>query len=258
MTNQPQSEIIKENPIGKGLMPSAPPSIRSTNAQASPTAQAQTQTQTRCCSSAEKVRKTPQRKANYCVRQLIKAPSTWPGTFTKNRFSAANYRPERSAPPSSTIASVSGKGRRSSSSSRRSSATQQAVLLGISSQRQSVNRVHRRVIFRDYGTPIYKASSRTSLLAALDGCIEGHESLRNAGIIHRDISVNNLLINEDDNNPSWPSLLIDLDLAIKEQREGVSGAKGKTGTRAFMAVGALLGEQHSFMHDLESFFWVLF
>ncbi|KJK73463.1 hypothetical protein H634G_11305 [Metarhizium anisopliae BRIP 53293] len=33
---------------------------------------------------------------------------------------------------------------------------------------------------------------------------------------------------------------------------------GKTGTRAFMAIGALLGEQHSFMHDLESFFWVLF
>ncbi|KAK0704195.1 hypothetical protein B0T21DRAFT_397094 [Apiosordaria backusii] len=120
------------------------------------------------------------------------------------------------------------------------------------------NRVHRRVILRDYGKPIYKASSLTSLLAALDGCIEGHESLRKAGILHRDISINNLLINEDVNNPSWPSLLIDLDLAIKEQREGASGAKGKTGTRAFMAIGALLGEQHSFMHDLESFFWVLF
>lgn len=25
-----------------------------------------------------------------------------------------------------------------------------------------------------------------------------------------------------------------------------------------MAIGALLGEQHSYMHDLESFFWVLF
>ncbi|PHH49261.1 hypothetical protein CFIMG_006234RA [Ceratocystis fimbriata CBS 114723] len=45
---------------------------------------------------------------------------------------------------------------------------------------------------------------------------------------------------------------------IDEQREGSSGAKGKTGTRAFMAIGVLLGEQHSFMHDLESFFWVLF
>jgi hypothetical protein len=39
------------------------------------------------------------------------------------------------------------------------------------------NRVHRHVILRDYGKPIYKASSRAPLLAALKGCIEGHESL---------------------------------------------------------------------------------
>ncbi|KAM4061392.1 hypothetical protein HRG_013107 [Hirsutella rhossiliensis] len=67
------------------------------------------------------------------------------------------------------------------------------------------------------------------------------------------------MVNEDDENPSRRAFLIDLDLAIRTQREDASGAKGKTGTRAFMAIGALLGnEQHSFMHDLESFFWVLF
>ncbi|KAJ4333150.1 hypothetical protein N0V95_009496 [Ascochyta clinopodiicola] len=122
------------------------------------------------------------------------------------------------------------------------------------------NRVHRRVIVCDYGKPIYKASSRTSLLAALEGCIEGYESLHTqAGLLQRDISPNNLLVNEDEDNPSWPAFLIDLDLAIKEQREQASGARGKTGTRAFMAIGVLLDdEQHSFMHDLESFFWVLF
>ncbi|KAI1932033.1 hypothetical protein LOZ66_006950, partial [Ophidiomyces ophidiicola] len=54
------------------------------------------------------------------------------------------------------------------------------------------------------------------------------------------------------------AFIIDLDLAIKENREDASGARGKTGTRAFMAIGVLLDEQHSFMHDLESFFWVLF
>lgn len=37
-----------------------------------------------------------------------------------------------------------------------------------------------------------------------------------------------------------------------------TGAPGKTGTKAFMAIGALLDKPHSFMHDLESFFWVLF
>jgi hypothetical protein len=121
------------------------------------------------------------------------------------------------------------------------------------------DRVHRRVIVRDYGKPLYKASSRVAMLEALEGCIEGYESLHTrTGMLQCDISIGNLMMNEDDNNPSRRSFLIDLDLAIKEQREESSGARGKTGTRAFMAVGVLYGEKHSFMHDLESFFWVLF
>jgi hypothetical protein len=43
------------------------------------------------------------------------------------------------------------------------------------------NRVHRRVIVWDYGKAIYKASSRAALLAALEGCIEGYESLHKRG-----------------------------------------------------------------------------
>ncbi|WVO15587.1 hypothetical protein L204_103247 [Cryptococcus depauperatus] len=116
------------------------------------------------------------------------------------------------------------------------------------------NRVHRRVILCDYGKPIYKASSRVALLAAMERCIAGHESLLQAGFLHRDISINNLMIDEDNDN----AFLIDLDLAIRVPRIGVSGAKGMTGTRAFMAIGVLQGDEHSFMHDLESFFWVLF
>lgn len=63
--------------------------------------------------------------------------------------------------------------------------------------------------------PIYKAGSRAALLTALEGCIEGYESLRKTGFLHKDISINNLMMNEDEENPSWPSFLIDLDLGIK-------------------------------------------
>ncbi|OTA05751.1 hypothetical protein A9Z42_0064620 [Trichoderma parareesei] len=120
------------------------------------------------------------------------------------------------------------------------------------------NRVHRRVVLQDYGKPIYTASSPTALLAALESCIRGHESLRRqAGLLHRDVSINNVVIDEDGPGDR-KGFLIDLDLAIKEQRIKASGTKGKTGTRAFMAIGVLMGRQHSFMHDLESFFWVLF
>ncbi|KAK1843023.1 hypothetical protein CCHR01_14328 [Colletotrichum chrysophilum] len=116
------------------------------------------------------------------------------------------------------------------------------------------NRVRRRVILRDYGKHIYEASSPAMLLASLAHGVEGHRSLRDIGLLHRDISTNNILINEQ----SGSAFLIDLDLAVRLHRQTASGAQGKTGTRAFMAIGALLNEPHSFMHDLESFFWVLF
>ena len=78
-------------------------------------------------------------------------------------------------------------------------------------------------------------------------------------MLQRDISLNNLIVNEDDENRSWPAFLIDLDLAIKEQRVNSSGVRGKTDMLAFMAIGILhANEEHSFMHNLESFFWALF
>ncbi|KAG6059778.1 hypothetical protein E4U32_003813 [Claviceps aff. humidiphila group G2b] len=85
------------------------------------------------------------------------------------------------------------------------------------------NRVHRRVIVRDYGKAIYKASSRQALLACLEGCIKGHQSLYEAGILHRDISINNLMINEESKkqNQSWPHFLIDLDHASDDVGMGV-------------------------------------
>jgi hypothetical protein len=181
---------------------------------------------------------------------------------------AANYRPGRATLQSSTNVSISRKGRSTSAGIKRPSSDADATLPPIKRSRPTSpikasgerppNRMHRRVILSDYGKPIYKASSRVALLSAVEGCIDGHYHLHKAGLLHRDISINNLMMNEDEKNPSRTAFLIDLDLAVREQREGASGAKGKTGTRAFMAIGALLDDEHSFMHDLESFFWVLF
>ncbi|KAK1451060.1 hypothetical protein CCUS01_11237 [Colletotrichum cuscutae] len=179
---------------------------------------------------------------------------------------ATNYRAGRQISPRKVVKDSPRNSRPCSSKKRHSSQLDSALppskrscsMSPIKVASTPPNRVHRRIILRDYGKPIYEASSRSALLAALVCCIDAHESLYKAGILHRDVSINNLMINEDSHNPSWPSFLIDLDLAIREPREGISGAKGKTGTRAFMAVGAPLGEQHSFTHDLESFFWVVF
>lgn len=52
--------------------------------------------------------------------------------------------------------------------------------------------------------------------------------------------------------------LIDFDYAIKVDRSKPSSVQSRTGTKVFMAIGALKGDAHTFMHDLESFFWVFF
>ncbi|KAI1382501.1 uncharacterized protein F4822DRAFT_443919 [Hypoxylon trugodes] len=118
------------------------------------------------------------------------------------------------------------------------------------------NRIHRRVIVRDYGQNIYETSSCMALLTAFKSYIQGYKLLLKAGILHRNISINNIIINKDGSNPS--RFLINLNLTIKVQQEDASGTKGKTSTRAFIAIRMLKDRQHSFKHDLESFFWVLF
>ena len=185
---------------------------------------------------------------------------------------ATNYSQGRSMPPPSTTGGQRARRRRRSTGvagrKRSSSSTgappppskRSCLALSVKAGTSAAvpNRVRRRVIVSDYGRAIYKSSTPAALLAALEGCVDGYGSFhKRAGMLQRDISPNNLMVNEK-NNGSWPAFLIDLDLAIKEQRVGFSGVRGKIGTRAFMAIGVLLGEKHSFMHDLESFFWVLF
>lgn len=105
-----------------------------------------------------------------------------------------------------------------------------------------LEREHRRVVLSHYGKAIYNASSRSALLAGMVDCIAGHQSLGKASFLHRDISINNIIINEECSEPT--SFLIDLNLAITDNGKAVLGALGRIGTKAFMAIAVLLGEEH--------------
>ncbi|KAK7219753.1 hypothetical protein V2G26_007756 [Clonostachys chloroleuca] len=125
---------------------------------------------------------------------------------------------------SSTNVSISCKGRSTTAGVKRLSSDADATLPPIKRSRPTSptktsgerppNWVHRRVILRGYGKPIYKASSRVALLSALEGCIDGHHHLHKVGLLHKEISINNLMMNEDEKNPPWTAFLIDLDLAV--------------------------------------------
>ncbi|KAI9808663.1 MAG: hypothetical protein M1825_003814 [Sarcosagium campestre] len=116
------------------------------------------------------------------------------------------------------------------------------------------DRVRRRVITSRVGKPLREASCPAALLTGILGGLEGHGSaLQKANILHRDISIGNVMLDEDERN----GFLIDWDLAVETARLEACGAPGRTGTKVFMAIGALDGDPHNFMHDLESFFWVL-
>ena len=100
-------------------------------------------------------------------------------------------------------------------------------------------------------------SSIRELLTTLRDAIKAHRSLYLKGnILHRDISENNIIITNPDDTGGFAGMLIDLDLA-KVLGSGRSGARHQTGTMEFMAIEVLLGIDHTYRHDLESFFYVL-
>jgi serine/threonine protein kinase len=94
-------------------------------------------------------------------------------------------------------------------------------------------------------------------LTALCDASKAHKFLYiQGGILHRDISENDIIIKDPENANGFTGMLIDLNLAKVVGSER-SGARHKTGTMQFMAIGVLRKVAHTYRHDLESFFYVL-
>ncbi|TGZ76154.1 hypothetical protein EX30DRAFT_292827, partial [Ascodesmis nigricans] len=95
--------------------------------------------------------------------------------------------------------------------------------------------------------------TREELLLAFRSAIIGYRNMLKKGILHRDVSVNIIMISSS----STGGYLIDLDFAVLLSRQSASGAPHRTGTPEFMAIDVLVGRSHAPRHDLESFFYVL-
>ena len=118
------------------------------------------------------------------------------------------------------------------------------------------NRIFSCLAISPPGRAIHEFASIKELLEACRDVVKAHRSLCYDGkILHRDISVNNIIITDAVHEGDPKGMLIDLDLA-KDLEGGPSGARHRTGTMEFMAIGVLEDNPHTYRHDLESLFYV--
>ncbi|KAI1369386.1 FunK1 protein kinase [Xylaria arbuscula] len=118
------------------------------------------------------------------------------------------------------------------------------------------NRVLTCMVTSPAGRPLHTFQSLSELLWVFHDAIKCHRSLyHDAKILHQDISAGNIIILDDEDGSSPKGILIDLDAAIElADREGAEPSI--VGTRLFIAVGVMNGEEHTYRHDLESFLYV--
>ncbi|KAH8112614.1 hypothetical protein DFH11DRAFT_1511437 [Phellopilus nigrolimitatus] len=127
-------------------------------------------------------------------------------------------------------------------------------------------REHRRIMMKPYGKPLEDFQTLTELLTLVKDIIQTIEDLINKKVLHRDISLRNLVLAKED--PKDPNsrrrvYIIDFDFAIETDEQDKECAKGRrTGTLPFMALEMMVAEKenkikHAYYHDLESILYVL-
>ncbi|KAI5116114.1 hypothetical protein M0805_001984 [Coniferiporia weirii] len=115
--------------------------------------------------------------------------------------------------------------------------------------------IHYRLVLGTVGRDLTSFRSTKEMLTAVTDAMEAHgKAYEDAGVLHCDVSPENILITEDGRG-----ILIDWDLSegTHEQREA---RHGRTGTWQFISAAFLLdkrGKQHTYADDLESFLHVI-
>ena len=132
------------------------------------------------------------------------------------------------------------------------------VILYYSGKETFGNRLLQYLAILPAGRALWDFRTIEELLTALRDSIKAHSSLYIKGkILFRDISENNIIITDPKKANGFTGMLIDLDLA-KEIGSEQTGETHPTGTMEFMSIEALRKVDHTYRHDLESIFYVLF
>ncbi|KAI0365592.1 hypothetical protein BV20DRAFT_1056338 [Pilatotrama ljubarskyi] len=118
---------------------------------------------------------------------------------------------------------------------------------------------HYRLVVNEVGKPLNQVETGSQLVFALWCCIKAHEQAYEAGILHCDISVGNILLHLGEHG-RWHGLLNDWELSKTiEQQATEKRPPLRMGTWEFMSVNALNDHEKAItiQDELESFFHVL-
>ncbi|TBU42802.1 hypothetical protein BD309DRAFT_1081192 [Dichomitus squalens] len=139
-------------------------------------------------------------------------------------------------------------------------------------------RSHMRFVVDKVGRPLIKFRTTREMIAAIRDAIRGHRvAMTRAGILHRDVSVNNILIVDDPvEQGSFTGFIHDFDYSSMSREFPAANMASlfselllgdndggelqkRTGTFYFMAIQLLSdeGDIHGPHHDLQSFYWVI-
>ncbi|KAI0750193.1 hypothetical protein C8Q80DRAFT_676674 [Daedaleopsis nitida] len=136
-----------------------------------------------------------------------------------------------------------------------------------------------RIVVDVVGRPLKRFRSTRELVAAMRDAIEGHQQAWEVGILHRDVSLGNILIAESTKERltgflhdfDYSSMMKDVpagdkfddnsedDPLLRVAEDYDDEGKERTGTYYYFAIELLRDPSavHSVHHDLESFYWVL-
>ncbi|KAM6490106.1 hypothetical protein JOM56_014425 [Amanita muscaria] len=120
---------------------------------------------------------------------------------------------------------------------------------------------HHRLVLDDIGRPLDTFQRSSEMVKAIHAALKGHEGALKLKILHHDISSANILIMDKPTSKGHKDggLLIDWDLCKKIDENEKPRQFTRTGTWQFMAADLVLDPKkpHTFVHDLESAFFVL-
>ncbi|KAJ1804462.1 hypothetical protein LPJ77_004755, partial [Coemansia sp. RSA 2523] len=121
-------------------------------------------------------------------------------------------------------------------------------------------RAHRRIVMSPVGHSIKKVQNEAELIIVLVEAMQCYSSvLDQCGVLHRDISANNILVVRDGENKIPRGLLIDFDFAVEVNKHERSARPARSGTMPYMSIANILNldTPRTALDDWESLLYVV-